>query len=1069
MFRLMIQVAICWIYSIAALTVVAQSVPQPVQTIGEQTTPFRHSLTLNGEWEFHRDGEADQWKTVTVPSSFEDHEGVGFDGIGWYRRMLPKLSVPSGYRVIIRFHGVATNATVSCDSVAVGEHLGGWTPFDCDVTEQVSGGKSVELKVRVDELVGHNSQGFLPVFAPHFGGIWQDVELLIVPEVRIDDLSLFVSGNVAASTLDLGCRVLSSNQAAGKDSSSLSVEVRYKQRSADAGWTPSQRFELRSIEAQHSEQQFSAGVHSPALWSPEHPELYDVELTLVDGELPIDRVSTYGAFRSIRVDGDKLLLNEVPIQIRGILNWGYAPPLVTPSRDPAFWRKEVGLLRGYGFNLMKFCLWVPPRQYLKLCDEEGILTWMEYPTWHSQWTSANKQELEREFREFFHYDRNSPSVVLRSLTCETGPSADLAVIQSLYDQCHQMIPGSIVEDDSSWIEWNRVHDFYDDHPYGNNHTWPGTLERLTNYINEHGVKPLVLGEAIAADTWVAPESLLSDSVGDHPFWYPGFIDDNKRWISERQELDGVVGVDRLQRDSLRYALLMRKYQIEKYRQSVPFGGYVVSVIRDFPFAGMGLLDFKGEPKWDAAEWSWHGDDMLIVETPGDRRSFFGGRSVPMKVQLSGFGAQNWDEAVLTVEHSGRVVRKATIQGPSVSGICNLMEFDLTFGNVDAPKRETVELILQKDGFEVRNHWDFWVLPNRSASAGQLVRIDASAQAKFAWIAEHRKSTVAPDVRAVTVATRLSDSLLDDLEQGGRVLLIPDGSGGSLPVHNQWFLRGGPYFGGHQILNRLPLDCLADLQHFDLGSSVVSDLQWLEQIDAGLMLWDNHDIRSVKTHGLLFETGVGSGRLMVNTLNVSDSGNDAAKWLVGELIAELSGDQKPRRSLLPEQIQAMRYKLNEQTIDLTEKTWKFRIDSENTGLKNGWHEKELREASEWKPIQVGRHWEGQGYETLDGWAWYRIDVELDESWKDQPIFVWIEGADDHYELYVNGEFSGTAGDIAAKRTAFEDRLSFDVTEHVKDHDQIQIAIRVFDWYGAGGLFRPIRLSTTPLSPSAMILK
>ena len=42
--------------------------------------------------------------------------------------------------------------------------------------------------------------------------------------------------------------------------------------------------------------------------------------------------------------------------------------------------------------------------------------------------------------------------------------------------------------------------------------------------------------------------------------------------------------------SANYAIAMRKYQIETFRREVPNGGYVVSVLRDFPLAGMGLLD-----------------------------------------------------------------------------------------------------------------------------------------------------------------------------------------------------------------------------------------------------------------------------------------------------------------------------------------------------------------------------------------------------------------------------------------------------------------------------------------------
>jgi len=167
-------------------------------------------------------------------------------------------------------------------------------------------------------------------------------------------------------------------------------------------------------------------------------------------------------------------------------------------------------------------------------------------------------------------------VILRSLTCETGPSADLEVIRALYDRCHQVIPGCIVEDDSSWIQWNRVHDFYDDHPYGNNDTWVDTLSRLKAHIAAGKTKPLVLGEAIAADTWVVPEQLesaLGSSNDDPPpFWFPGFFEANRGWSRDREVDMGAAAVERLQSDSLDYAMRMRKYQIEAYRREVPHGG-----------------------------------------------------------------------------------------------------------------------------------------------------------------------------------------------------------------------------------------------------------------------------------------------------------------------------------------------------------------------------------------------------------------------------------------------------------------------------------------------------------------
>jgi hypothetical protein len=335
-----------------------------------------------------------------------------------------------------------------------------------------------------------------------------------------------------------------------------------------------------------------------------------------------------------------LTLNGKPLGIRGVLNWGYYPPRHDPNAGDAAFRDELRAARALGFNLMKFCLWVPPRRYFELCDEEGFLAWMEYPTWHPDLSKKRLDELKTEFTEFFARDRNHPSVVLRSLTCETGPSADLAVIKGLYDLAHRMVPGCLVEDDSSWISWNRVNDFYDDHPYGNNHTWVKTLADLNEYVDRRQAKPLLLGEAIAADTWTDPEPIRRRVGRERPFWVPGFLDANSAWIERMKAVAGAGGLDRLGPDSFRAALLMRKYQIETYRREVPEGGYVVSVIRDFPLAAMGLLDYMGRSKWDAEAWKWHGDTMLVLRTAEDRRSFFGDESINGELFISHWGTKS---------------------------------------------------------------------------------------------------------------------------------------------------------------------------------------------------------------------------------------------------------------------------------------------------------------------------------------------------------------------------------------------------------------------------------------------
>lgn len=1177
-------------FFLAAMSISTQSQAQETKQLGEsnkdragtghfpeQARDFQADR-IHAGWDFRRDDQQ-AWEPVKVPATFENQQGVGFDGVGWYRKRFPRfrLKDPSlgSMRLVLRFEGVATRATLWCDGQQVAEHLGGWTPFECDITDFVlrdSLGQQAneedfkhetqtcELILKVDELVGHNSQGFLPVFAPHFGGLWKPIEAFLVHPVRIDTKELFVWGEPSSQSLRYEIPLMGNDlraiEAFLDPNLSYKVCLRYRQSISgeqslnDNAWSESWiELSRAQIEQLRLEGKLvlsgSVEVKQPALWSPGRPSLYDVQVgfqclesqggkTAQKTERPwIDLVHTQAGFREVRAVGGQLLLNGQPLRVRGILNWGYAPPSVAPSLDPEHWRKELQLVKDYGFNLMKFCLWVPPKGYLKMADRMGVLVWIEYPTWHSRWTLDALPTLEREFDEFFCYDRNHPSVILRSLTCETGPSADIDVIRKLYDRCHERIPGSIVEDDSSWIQWNRVHDFYDDHPYGNNHTWVPTLKRLKSYIEEHGVKPLVLGEAIAADTWLPPGSLdaIAPSadqaklqgvkrsvVGQEwidPFWFPLSYRASRSWASDRQEDMGAQAVSRLHEDSLRYAWLMRKYQIETFVRELPDAGYVVSVIRDFPFASMGLMDFQGRPKWDRVDWDWHGPRVLMLRTDQDRRSFWADEpfSAQVLVDQPAEGLRKkalvrwtWSCGSVSVtkemalpkrEHGGTLenddrssnepyeVLKLDDRVPTVSSSTEAGVTRWTLG---------VELIERLDEDQERtiaqNQWDLWQVdkPKRSLGSSKLEnsssqlylhescseqlvqQIKSLANVLGRDVSEVRKIQLS-DPKGICVAQRMDESVLSYLEQGGSVLMIPDGQAGSLPIAEHWFLRGGPIVSSYEPWNRFHR-MLVDLQHFDLAGPVVPDIQWLDQLTPIAMLWDNHDIATVKTHGLLFATQVGSGVMVVDCLNHSDGSSAAGAKLLDEVLIWLESPQADRvQAMGIETIQGIRGKLRERTFDLTNHVWSFQPDPKNQGLDLGWQEKTLSaDSSEgWKEISVGRHWEALGYEGLDGWAWYRAEVIVPEDWPRGASYLQVDGADDYIEVFADGKLLGTAGDREQKKTAFEQRVSFRISDDIDAGGRISIAIRVEDWQGAGGLFRPIRLSTTELRATKPILK
>jgi beta-galactosidase/beta-glucuronidase len=210
-------------------------------------------------------------------------------------------------------------------------------------------------------------------------------------------------------------------------------------------------------------------------------------------------------------------------------------------------------------------------------------------------------------------------------------------------------------------------------------------------------------------------------------------------------------------------------------------------------------------------------------------------------------------------------------------------------------------------------------------------------------------------------------------------------------------------------------------------------------------------------------------LLVSALNHANPASEVGSALLNEFVRHVASGPLPKRALKPESVRRMHEKLQEKTLDLTKETWRFKPDPKNSGVAENWHKPELRLDDSWSTIRVGKHWEAQGWPNLDGWAWYRIDVTIPKDWNDQKACLSFEGVDDHYEAFVNGMKVGSGGDPISKRTAFEERASHDISKAVRAGERCCIAVRVLDWYGAGGIHRPVRLSTSKLGSGGEMLR
>ncbi len=157
------------------------------------------------QWQIRRDGQR-RWQPISVPGCWEDAGFPATDpGPYWYRTTIP-VHRAAGQRLWLRFGAVSYHCTVSVDGQEIGSHTGMWDPFEIEIPGAFTPGQRAELLVQVEKPAGLTAgpdspavpghfplrqtlSGFLPYVWGHaFGGLWQEVQVLVTGPRRMTDL-----------------------------------------------------------------------------------------------------------------------------------------------------------------------------------------------------------------------------------------------------------------------------------------------------------------------------------------------------------------------------------------------------------------------------------------------------------------------------------------------------------------------------------------------------------------------------------------------------------------------------------------------------------------------------------------------------------------------------------------------------------------------------------------------------------------------------------------------------------------------------------------------------------------
>lgn len=375
---------------------------------------------LNGIWDFafddERAGEKAGWRKgfpkthdIVVPFTYE----TAMSGIGdetahsdvWYARPLTVKS--HGGRVLLHFEGSDWHTRVFVNGQLAGEHRGGYARFSFDITDFVTEGEN-RLVVHVSDSFDRGQPRGKQRWQPeNFGcwyvqttGIWKTVWVEYVPESRIAALKL---------TPELAKKALCVEAKVDAPCGELYVRATASFDGKVAGRALAQVEDGRvRIELNVANQQIGEwDIHT---WTPEAPNLYDLEVELLRGTEVCDTVLSYFGMREIAIHGNRILLNGATLYQRLILDQGYwKDSHLTPPGEAAL-IEDIEKIQALGYNGVRKHQKTEDERFLYWCDVKGLLVWSEFPATYV-FTDDAVENIAREWTEIVRQNYNHPSII----------------------------------------------------------------------------------------------------------------------------------------------------------------------------------------------------------------------------------------------------------------------------------------------------------------------------------------------------------------------------------------------------------------------------------------------------------------------------------------------------------------------------------------------------------------------------------------------------------------------------------------------------------------------------------
>lgn len=370
-------------------------------------------LCLNGKWDYLGGKDAPDALNAAKPASFARSaekilvpycpESV-LSGVQreqeinmWYRRT---FEIPASWKdkqVIIHFGAVDHDAVVFVNGKKAGTHSGGYDAFSFDISPLLKKGENTIVVAARDLNDGRPPSGKNGPRGDYTfsSGIWQTVWLEPVNKTYIESIRLLP--DLSNNRLKV---LVNASKTAKVSVVALNGQKVVSQTSSAAG------------------RDFYLPIDNPVLWSPDHPFLYDLKLTLYNADGSVaDEVKSYFGMRDIKLGKlngvTRPLLNGKFLMQLGLLDQGYWPDGVLTAPSDEALKFDIEYTKKAGYNLIRKHMKTEPQRFYYWADKIGLLVWQDMPAawFQNEDTLKNRRVFRQELKAVIDDHYNSPCII----------------------------------------------------------------------------------------------------------------------------------------------------------------------------------------------------------------------------------------------------------------------------------------------------------------------------------------------------------------------------------------------------------------------------------------------------------------------------------------------------------------------------------------------------------------------------------------------------------------------------------------------------------------------------------